>query len=70
MTRSALLIRCSSALAAAALVAGLGATSATARVDPGADTGTRAAAGSSCPTYTVAGHLAKCDNLTGGVVPR
>jgi hypothetical protein len=47
MTRSALLIRCSTALAAAALVAGLGATGATARVDPGADTGTRAAAGSS-----------------------
>jgi hypothetical protein len=70
MTRSALLIRCSSAFAAAALVAGLGATSATARVDPGADTGTRSAASASCSTYAVASHLARCDYLTGGVAHR
>ena len=70
MTRSALIIRCSTALAAAALVAGLGTTSATARVDPGAVTGTRSATSASCPTYTVAGHLARCDYLTGGVAHR
>jgi hypothetical protein len=67
MTRSALLIRGSIALAAAALVAGLGATSATARVDPGAQSGTRTATGGSCSVSTVAGHLARCDYLTGGV---
>ncbi len=70
MTRSALIIRCSTVLAAAALVAGLGATAATARVDPGADTGTRSAASASCSTYKVAGHLARCDYLTGGVALR
>ncbi|HSK55650.1 MAG TPA: hypothetical protein VK908_10355 [Jiangellales bacterium] len=70
MTRSALILRCSTVLAAAALVAGLGATAATARVDPGADTGTRSAASASCSTYTVAGHLARCDYLTGGVAHR
>jgi hypothetical protein len=69
VTRSAL-IRCSTALAAAVLVAGFGATSATARVDPGADTGTRTAASASCPPHTVAGYLARCDFLTGGAAHR
>lgn len=70
MTRSALLIRSSTALAAAALVAGLGATSATARPDAGVATETRTATSSSCSVQQVAGHLVRCDYLTGGVALR
>jgi hypothetical protein len=67
MTRSALLIRSSTALAAAALVAGLSATSATARPDAGSTIEARTAASSSCSVDEVAGHLVRCDFLTGGV---
>jgi hypothetical protein len=70
MTRSALFIRSSTALAAAALVAGLGATSATARPDAGTTTEARTAASSSCSVQEVAGHLVRCDYLTGGIVLR
>jgi hypothetical protein len=76
MTGTARLARCSAAVAAAALTAGLAAAPAVARPDPGIAETIQVAArayspgDSGCKVTAHGSHLARCDFLTGGVAAR
>jgi hypothetical protein len=69
MTRTQLLARCSAAAAAATIIAGLAATPATARPDPGEPIPVRFSSyDRNCPLSRIDTQLVRCDNLTGGGV--
>jgi hypothetical protein len=68
MNRIQLLARCSAAAAAATIIAGLAATPATARPDPGEPVQVRFSY-DNCLLSRVGTQLVRCDNLTGGGVP-
>ena len=69
MNRTQLLARCSAAAAAATIIAGLAATPATARPDPGEPIADRFSSYNTCPLNRVGTQLVRCDYLTGGGVP-
>jgi hypothetical protein len=70
MNRTQLLARCAAAGAAAAIIAGLAATPAAARPDPGDPIPIRFSSYErNCPLNRIDTQLVRCDNLTGaGVV--
>jgi len=69
MNRTQLLARCTAAAAAATLLAGLGATAAAARPDPGDPIPIRFSSHErNCPLSRVDTQLVRCDNLTGAGV--
>jgi len=65
MNRTTLLARFSAAAAAATLLAGLAATPATARPDPGERIPIRFSSYANCPLNRIDTQLVRCDNLTG-----
>jgi hypothetical protein len=67
MNRTQLLARCSAAAAAATIIAGLTATPAAARPDPGDLISPRFS--SYCALNRIGTQLVRCDDLTGGGVP-
>ena len=69
MNRTQLLARCAAATAAATIIAGLAATLATARPDPGDPIPIRFSSYEpNCPLSRVDTQLVRCDNLTGAGV--
>jgi hypothetical protein len=68
MNRTQLLARCSAAAAAATIIAGLTATPAAARPDPGDLNSPRFSSYDSCELNRIGTQLVRCDNLTGGGV--
>jgi hypothetical protein len=68
MTHTTLLARCSAAAAAATLLAGLAATPAAARPDPGERASTWFSSYVNCPLARIDTQLVRCDNLTGAGV--
>jgi hypothetical protein len=66
MNRTKLLARCSAAVAAATLIAGLAAIPAAARPDPGESISDRSS--SNCSLNRIGTQLVRCDYLTGGGV--
>jgi hypothetical protein len=68
MTRTQLLARYAAATAAATLLAGIAATSAAARPDPGEPIPVRFSSYANCPLNRIDTQLVRCDNLTGAGV--
>jgi hypothetical protein len=68
MIRTPLLARCSAAAAAVTIIAGLAATPAAARPDPGEPIPIRFSSYANCPLNRIDTQLVRCDNLTGAGV--